>query len=185
MSVEDDQPSPKVVEVLRDPAVWAEPDHNLAGRVAEAVTAAARSRPPIRRGQSRWILRGAAAAASIAVIGVVTVAFINQPDWRVDLVPTVEAPVAAAEVFGWNTAAGTRMEITVSGLNQAPSGFYYEIWMTAPDRRHVSAGTFRGSGTVSVWSAVRRAEYPRIWITLEPADGDTTISGETVLDSPS
>jgi hypothetical protein len=121
----------------------------------------------------------------VALISIGAVAFLGQPDWRLDLVATEKAPAATAEVVGWNTDTGTRMEIIISGLNPAPSGFYYEIWMTAPDRRHVSAGTFRGSGTVSVWSAVSRAEFPRLWITLEPADGDTAISGETVLDSPS
>jgi hypothetical protein len=34
------------------------------------------------------------------------------------------------------------------------------------------------------WSGVTEAEFPRIWITLEPNDGDQSLSGPAVLDTP-
>jgi hypothetical protein len=76
------------------------------------------------------------------------------------------------------------MVLLVEGLEPAPAGHYYEIWMTAPDGRHVSAGTFQGSGRVTASAGVRRSEFPRIWITLEEVGGDLGPSPETYFDMP-
>jgi hypothetical protein len=75
------------------------------------------------------------------------------------------------------------MVLDIRGIEDAPSGSYYEIWMTAPDGRHISAGTFSGSGRVTAFAGVRRADYPRIWITLETADDDLGPSPETYFDT--
>jgi hypothetical protein len=131
----------------------------------------------------RRFITGSAAAVAAVLLATVAVVRINAPDWQTTLVATELAPGATAVVSGWNTATGTRLEIDVSGVPEVGPDSYYEIWMTAPDRRHVSAGTFRGPGHVYAWSGVTRAEFPRIWITLEPTDGDESLSGETVLDT--
>jgi hypothetical protein len=75
------------------------------------------------------------------------------------------------------------MVLDITGIGDAPTGFYYEIWMTAKDGRHISAGTFNGSGRVTAFAGVRRADYPRIWITLEAADDDLGPSPETYFDT--
>jgi len=76
------------------------------------------------------------------------------------------------------------MVLEVWGLDPADDGSYYELWLTAPDGRHVSAGTFRDSGRFEVVAGVRRSDFPRIWVTLEPADDDPGPTSRTVLDLP-
>jgi len=97
--------------------------------------------------------------------------------------PTTAHPDAAASVGGWNTDTGTRIPITSEGVDYLAGVGFYEPWMTSPDDEHVSAGTFRSTGTIDAWSAVRRADFPRLWITRESFDGDPSPSGDTVLDT--
>lgn len=162
---------------LRDPLMWEDPPPYLVEEVVQAVAGEAvvhRRRP---RG---WIL---GAAATIAVV--LTVAGLaNRADWTVELVAGEAAPGATATVAGWNQDHGTRMVLEVGGLEPAEAGTYYELWLTAPDGRHVSAGTFRESGRIEVTAGVRRSEFPHLWITHEPTDDDTSPFGETVLDTP-
>jgi hypothetical protein len=103
------------------------------------------------------------------------------PDWQFSL--EGELPGASAQVEGWNAGPGTRMRFRIDGIDPAPEGHYYEIWMTAEDGRHISAGTFRDQGTVTVWAAVKRSEFPRIWITLEAMDGDLGPSPNAYFDT--
>ena len=162
---------------LRDPLMWEEPPARLSQAVADAVAGEfvhKRSRRPW------WILTGAAALVAV-VLGLGW--FANRPDWSIDLAAGDEAPGAAATVSGWNVGGGTRMTFETTGLDQAPEGFYYEVWLTAPDGRHVSAGTFTNPRQIEVTAGVRRRDYPRIWVTLEPADDDPAPFPATVLDT--
>jgi anti-sigma-K factor RskA len=164
--------------MLREPSVWEEPSEHLAGRIFEHVENANRGSGHSRL---RW-LWGGAAALVVVLAGALVFANTRAPDWSIPLVAIVADPGASAVVKGWNTPTGTRMELNVAGLSAAPDGHYYEIWMTAPDGRHVSAGSFRGEGTVSVWAAVRRSDFPRIWITLEKMDDNLGPSPTTYFD---
>ncbi len=166
---------------LADPALWEEPSPELGDRVVEMVVGAAGDRRPVR--SRRWIPVWVAAVGTVAAALVVGVVRPGAPDWELELRATASGSVAVAQVAGWNTDAGTRMELEVEGLRRVGPDAYYELWLTSPDGRHVSAGTFRGPGEVTLWAGVRRADYPRIWVTLEPADGNPAPSGETVLDS--
>src|SRR5690606_28193477 len=105
------------------------------------------------------------------------------PDWAMDLEAMPAAPGASARVRGWNMDHGTRMVFEVDGLDPTGPDAYYEIWLTAPDGRHVSAGTFRMSGRFEVMAGVRRSDFPRIWITRERADDDPGPFSETVFDT--
>lgn len=163
---------------LRDPLMWEEPPDHLVEEIVAAV--AQESGPPSRR--RRWWVGGVAAA--LALVSVISVVVLSRPDWTMQLVPTAQAPGAAAVVSGWNEGVGTRLVIELSGLNQSDTDAYYELWLTAPDGSHVSAGTFRGSGRVELTAAVTRADYPRLWVTREPADDDPAPFGDTVLDTP-
>jgi len=100
------------------------------------------------------------------------------------LAATTAHPEAAASVQGGNTDTGTRIRITIEGVDDHAGVGFQEVWMTSPDDEHVSAGTFRSTGTIDAWSAVRRADSPRLWITRESFDGDPGSSGDTVLDTP-
>ncbi len=163
---------------LRDPLVWEEPPADLAQRVVDGV--AGESVPQPSR-LPRWLAAGAVAMAALVFgFGWLT----GRPDWSVELVPGSDAPPTAhAAVSGWNRGEGTRMSFAVTGLDEAPEGHYYEVWLTAADGRHVSAGTFNGPGTFEVMAGVRRGAFPRIWVTLEPADDDLTPFPLTMLDT--
>lgn len=160
---------------LSDPLMWEEPPTHLGEQVVQAVAGEA----VVHRRRPHWWLLGTAAVLAILVT---VVAMVDRSDWTVELEATSTAPEAMATVAGWNLDHGTRMVLDVSGLDPADPGTYYELWLTAPDGRHVSAGTFRESGRIEVTAGVRRSDFPRLWITLEPA-GDGSQFGETVLDT--
>lgn len=163
---------------LRDPLLWEEPPEDLEERVLASLAP--------ETGRSRrlrpWWLAGAAAALLILVLSVM--GWLNRPDWTVELVAGADAPGASAVVSGWNSGAGTRMVLDMRGLPGPGQHAYYEVWMTAPDGHHISAGTFGESARVTVTAGVRRADYPRIWVTREPDDGDPAPFPAVVLDTP-
>jgi anti-sigma-K factor RskA len=164
--------------MLMEPSIWEEPSDHLVGRIFERVENITRGSGSSR---PRWLWAGAAAVL-VVLVGAVVLANDDAPDWSIPLVAIVADSGTSAVVNGWNTSTGTRMELHVAGITPAPDGHYYEIWMTAPDGRHVSAGSFRGEGTVSAWAAVRRSEFPRIWITLEKMDDNLGPSPTTYFD---
>jgi hypothetical protein len=176
--------------LLSEPALWEAPDDALGHQLDALVAADAAScglgaRP--RRGSRRWVaVVAVVAAVMVGAAGLVAARELAgpEPDWELTLESTSSAPGARAIVRGWNEESGTRMELDVEGLPAAGGDEYYAIWLTAPDGRHVPAGTFRATGRVVAWSAVRRADFPRLWITLEANDGDEALSGVTVLDVP-
>lgn len=166
-------------ERLGDPLMWEQPPARLEAAVLAAV--AAEPSPARRRRLSWWMMAGAAVLAA-AVLTAVWLS--SRPDWVVELESGPAAARASGVVAGWNLEHGTRMVLDVSGLETTTSDAYYEVWLTAPDGRHVSAGTFRGAGRFEVVAGVRRADFPRIWITREPADDDPSPFPATVLDTP-
>jgi anti-sigma-K factor RskA len=165
-------------EMLTEPSIWEEPSDHLAARIFERVENATRGS---RYSRLRWLWAGAAAVL-VVLAGALFVANERSPDWSIPLVAIAADPGTSAIVNGWNTSSGTRMELDITGITPAPDGHYYEIWMTAPDGRHVSAGTFQGEGSVSAWAAVKRSEFPRIWITLEKMDDNLGPSPTTYFD---
>jgi anti-sigma factor RsiW len=161
---------------LRDPLMWEDPPPHLVEEVVRAVAGEA----VVHRRRPRWWIIGAAAVVGAAVA---LALLADRSDWTQELVPRPVVPEATATVAGWNLDHGTRMVLDVAGLEPAEPGTYYELWLTAPDGRHVSAGTFRDSGRIEVTAGVRRSEFPHLWVTHEPAD-DGSRFGETVLDTP-
>ena len=164
---------------LSDPVMWEDPSPDLVERVVGAIGAETGQED---RRPSRWRILGAAAAI-VAVVAAGAV-WGTRPDWTIELAPGPAAPEAGGIVKGWNRAHGTRMVLEVWGLDPADEDSYYEVWLTAPDGRHVSAGTLRDSGRFEVVAGVRRADFPRIWVTLEPTDDDPGPTSQTVLDLP-
>lgn len=164
---------------LRDPLFWESPPD----RLQEDVVAAVAGESASHQRRPRWWILGAAAAVGVVVMSAVI--FTAPPDWSLELAPGPGGPVGAtATVDGWNMEHGTRMRVEVDGLAAAGSDAYYELWLTAPDGRHVSAGTFRTSGQFEMMAGVRRADFPRLWVTREPADDDPAPFPDTVLDTP-
>jgi hypothetical protein len=171
----------ELVKQLGTDAMWIAPSPGL----EDQIVAALEGSPAPEQGSRKLVWMLGVAAALIAVIaGSLTLIQNRQPDWEIALWAT-EGVWATATVAGWNTPAGTRMVFSIDGLAPAADDEYYEIWMTGTDGRHVAAGTFRSAGTIESFAGVSRRDFPRIWITLEPNDGDEGIGGPTVLDTGS
>lgn len=168
--------------VLASPSLWEEPASDLGDRIVGSLQQRRDSADSVRVGS--WVAAAAAVLVLVATGYGLTRFGSSAPDWTVDLALVEPLPNAVAVVDGWVTDTGTRMVIEISGINEAPDGHYYEIWLTALDGRHVSAGTFTGPGTVTAFAGVRRADFPRLWITLESVDGELGPSSETYFDTP-
>lgn len=170
------------LSALTDPVLWEEPPVDGFDRLLGTIHASA---PQKNSGRRRlWSV----AATVVLLAGVATGIAVLRPnddaDWQIALAATAVHPDAFARVAGWNTATGTRIRITVDGIDDLAGDGFYELWMSSPDGENVSAGTFRSAGTIEAWSAVRRADFPRVWITRESFDGDPSPSGDTVVDTP-
>ena len=170
---------------LASNSLWEEPSPDLVDRIVQSVRGDNPAEPERRHPPRRMatLLSAVAAAILIALAGTGIATRALAADWEVTLVTNQEAPEASAVIRGWSTERGTRMVLDIVGLDDAPAGHYYEIWMTAEDGRHVSAGTFNGSGRVTAFAGVRRGDFPRIWITLEAADDDLGPSPDTYFDT--
>ena len=172
---------------LSSHSLWEEPPPDLSDRILQTVRGHDERIPHDRRvqpeHQRRALLAGIAATLLIALAGTFVATRSLSADWEMTLASSEERPEATAVVRGWSTSQGTRMVLDIWGIEDAPSGSYYEIWMTARDGRHISAGTFSGSGRVTAFAGVRRADFPRIWITLETTDDDLGPSPDTYFDT--
>ncbi len=164
---------------LADPSLWEEPSPDLALQVEALIGSNRRSEP---RKPPGWIRPLAAAAAVLLAVGGYAVLRPPTADWEVVVPGTDLAPRASATVLGWNTSSGTRMVLRTEGLDPAPEGLMYEFWLSRGPV-HISAGTFTGGGRIELWTGVARADFPRLWVTLEPIDEDESPSALTVLDT--
>ena len=120
----------------------------------------------------RWVAAAVGIAAVVAAAAIVAGTRSPGADWEVALAGTEAAPTAHAVARGWNEASGTRMKLDISGLQPAPVGFVYELWLSKGPV-HVSAGTFHNSADAQLWVGVSRRDFPRVWVTLEPLNDDT------------
>jgi hypothetical protein len=173
----------EIAHLIADPDTWEEPSADLGDRVVAAVMSEATLHR--RGGPRRRPVLAAAAAAAFVLVGFVAVVLVfgEDPDWTVEIAGTPLAPDAGGTVLGWNAESGTRMILELTGLDPAPPGEIYELWLSEGSR-HVSAGTFVEAGDdLELWAGVTRRDYPRIWITLEPLDDDPGPSSHTVLDT--
>lgn len=169
-------------DALADAAIWEEPSPELESQVIALIAGNGLPAPVSSDRRHLWLVPLAVAAAAIVVVASYAVLRAPSPDWVVAMPGTDLAPQATSTVEGWKTETGTRMVLSIDGLAQAPDGYVYEFWLSEGPL-HISAGTFTGPGEIELWSGVARAEFPRLWVTLEPLDEDESPSGQTVLDT--
>lgn len=167
--------------VLADPSSWEEPSPELGDQVVSLIAGTRRTTEATRR-LRRWIRPFSAAAVLIVAVGFYAVLRGPAPDWEVPMPGTDAAPRATSMVAGWNEEAGTRMVVTIEGLDPAPDGYFYEFWLS-DGPLHISAGSFTRDGEIELWTGVSRRDFPRLWVTLEPIDEDESPSPVTVLDT--
>jgi len=168
--------------IIGSATFWEEPPADLEDRVVGLIAGPGRGEERAGR-PFRWPLALVGAASAAAVLLGVFITLRPPPaDWEMALPGTAEAPLAQGVVSGWNEPSGTRMSLDIDGLAPAPDGFFYEFWLSAGDL-HISAGTFKETEGVELWVGVSRADFPRLWITLEPIDEDESPSGVNVMDT--
>jgi anti-sigma-K factor RskA len=143
--------------------------------------------PARRRRRSRRLFTPLAAAGATAAI-VLVVAFAGRDEALEHYaLRGGDARVSAAVQ---TTGVGREVTIEIDRLRDPRPDGLYELWFVARDdprgRPHrVSAGTFHpddsGRGSVRLVGAADPKAYPRISVTLEPADGNPRRQGPTVL----
>lgn len=165
----------RLQSILRSEAVWLEPSPEVEEGIRSLAATRGRTRSKVRM----WL----PAAVTLLVLLAGAALTFDRPDWQTELIATGLAPDASALVSGWNEAEGTRLRFEIDGLPETPTDSYYEIWLTSDDGLHVSAGSFNGNGVLTAMVGVRRGDFPRIWITLEPIDDESYPSPDTMLDT--
>lgn len=92
-----------------------------------------------------------------------------EPVVSVNLEATELAPEAIASIELTDRAAGTRIQLDVSGLPPAAAGTYYEAWIADSDDA-VSTGTFHlrgGDDSIVLWAGVPPEEFDVFAITIQ------------------
>ncbi|HEY6634555.1 MAG TPA: anti-sigma factor, partial [Acidimicrobiia bacterium] len=123
-------------------------------------------------------------AALVALILGLSGALGGPEDQIVALEGTEIETSASGEAALRPTGSGWWIRLEVAGLPAADPGTYYEGWMWNDQGEGVSIGTFHlrgGEEPVILWSGVDPAEYPAIWVTREPEDGDPGASDQVVM----
>jgi anti-sigma factor RsiW len=133
--------------------------------------------PPLRRG--RWLL-GAAAVLVALLLGVGGYTAGRDRGQTVALAAATGGATAEARMRG--AGDDQVMTMTARGLPRPPAGAYYEVWLVDDAGKEFPVGVLAANGE-GIWSlpAEVAARYRVIDVTLEPADGDPSRSGESVL----
>lgn len=174
--------------ILAGEAVWSEPPPEVGDAVIASISDSAGSAPQTAQSRNRsfvWLAGlGAAAAIVLVVVGILGLLGGDSDE----IVMAVEGTELEADASGQAilrpTGDGWSIRLEVSDLPAAEPGTYYEGWMWNDDGDGVSIGTFhlRGGGeAVILWSGVSPDDYPSIWVTLEPEDGDPSASELVVM----
>ncbi len=137
-----------------------------------------------RRGRLAWGATGAVLGAALAVV--ILVGGQTRPAPGLTLTGSAIAPSANGTAQLARLPDGTvNVTLSMTGLPATGAADFYELWLVG-DHGRVSAGTFRSDGSpirLTFVSAADTALYPRIGITLEPADGNPAASDQRVAGS--
>jgi anti-sigma factor RsiW len=137
---------------------------------------------PTSRWRGRWLL-GAAAVLVALVVGVGGYTAGRDRDAGGETVALAAATGGATAEARMRGAGDDQvMTMTARGLPRPPAGAYYEVWLVDDAGKEFPVGVLAANGE-GIWSlpAEVAARYRVIDVTLEPADGDPSRSGESVL----
>jgi anti-sigma-K factor RskA len=137
---------------------------------------------PPRRRRRRWRLLLVPAAATVAAAAAALLVLVPAGGGeRYELRGGGALVSATVETTG----VGREVTLEIERLRDPRPDGLYELWFVAPGGSRVSAGTFHpdddGRGTVRLVGAADPRRYPKITVTLEPADGNPRRQGPTVL----
>jgi Anti-sigma-K factor rskA len=179
-------------DLLRDPAVWAEPPADLDDRVVAAIAAEAGTPPSLaatparrRRRPRAWVAAAVAAAAVVLAAVLAAGVMSGGGPGRGTRLQVALAAVGPAGPSGSGTLtrtdAGWRIELTISDLPRLDNGAYYQAWLKNDAGLLVPIGTFNQGGRVTFWAGVSPVDFPTLTVTVEAADGNQASSGQRVL----
>jgi anti-sigma-K factor RskA len=161
--------------------MWARISTEAAPVVAFTPTAQRTS----RTSRTVWALSAAAAMAAATLVAI---------SLRNGSQPTVLASVVLSNANLSPRALGSSgdatlsndngsliLHVEVSNLRTEPAS-YFELWMIDKDvKGMVSLGPFHGNGDYRVPDGIDIAKFPIVDISIEPADGTPTHSGESAV----
>ncbi|MGH8914555.1 MAG: anti-sigma factor [Acidimicrobiia bacterium] len=185
---EHDERLDLIREVLAEAATWAEPPPQVAEGMLAAVS---RDRHPmVESGPGRkamWPLVAAVVGSAAAVVALVLASMsvvASDEETVLAMAGTEIEPAATGRAAVHPAGSGWWIRLDLRGLPPAPEGSYYEGWVWSDDGEGVSIGTFHlrgGESPVTLWSGVAMADYPSIWVTLEPEDQGPEASDHVVM----
>jgi hypothetical protein len=133
-----------------------------------------------------FLVPGVAAAALIAIVGLVTFLSLHteSPVATIQLIPMENEDYWGVAELHPQPFGNQQVELKLNNLDEPGPDSFYEAWF-ASEEKYIGVGTFTtvGSGQTDVWlSAPPQARnYPTLLITEQPATGDTTPSDHVVL----
>jgi len=174
-----------VRHILAQDSTWSEPPPEVAERLLASIGV---DHHPSRRadpGRRWWPWVAAVAVVIVLVVMAGLTGLIGSTDQQlISVSGTSLQPAASGEASIRDTGSGWWIRLEVDGLPPADEGTYYEAWLWSDDGEGISVGTFhmrQGQAPVVLWSGVDPANYPSLWVTLEPEDGDPSASEQIVL----
>lgn len=169
-------------DILGNEAVWSQPPPEVGRLVADGIAAGAR---PHIRPRPAWLGVAVVLAAVVLAVAAAAAGLFADTDETVVAMSGTELEAGArGEAAIRTTGAGWWIRLDVDGLPPAPEGAYYEGWMWNDSGDGVSIGTFHlrsDREPVILWSGVDPVNYPSVWITLEPEDGNPSASDRVVM----
>ncbi len=171
--------------LLSDPGVWTEPPSGVVDGIG-AITVHESDLQPSRSRRLRVPLVVAAAAVSIAILGILGVFDrpVVEPSAVANLTGTELMPSASGTATVRDTSSGWAIRLELEGLPGAPAGSFYQGWAWSQEGEGVSIGTFHlrgGDYPVTLWAGVELSEYPWIWVTLQEEGAGPEASGLVLL----
>jgi anti-sigma-K factor RskA len=164
------------------------PPLRLAATIAEPGDAPLPAQRPGRM-RRRVVAAAGVAAAALVALAVVLLARGGGDDGIPAPPPTTIAlrplPGASGRAVLKLNGAGTEAELRAAGLRPSSAHDYYEAWLADDRGRMVSMGTFAvgpdGRVDVHMAVAVDVTRYSLVDVSLEPDDGNTAHSDDSVL----
>lgn len=183
-----------VDDLVRAGGPLPEPSEALEARIREITGPAATGTAPRLRRRFESITTWRIAAAGLAATTVaLAAALIAGNDDGNTFQPNATRAMETAEPWAGATgsvATGTlggspALQVKIANVQPPAPGATYEVWVANDPKARISLGTIQpdasGSATVTLPIPAAAADYRRVWVTNEPADGDPKWTSDWIV----